>query len=1133
MDGEVGSQVSIHDGFVYGSRPFFQHQISSGNGYGTMYGLNHAAMSARFNSSNIETSKREDRSENTQIKARGWEGFSFMAPYGSQNGSHASKQVHALERERERHVRPADLRLDSTDGNIAVDLCTTEQRRKQSLFNNSSPTHQVSATRRDDSSEEDRSSLALKLSFPTADDAANGTRNPKRFRPSSPGSQSPVCQVDDCRTDLKNAKDYHRRHKVCELHSKAPHSLVQKVMQRFCQQCSRFHPLPEFDEGKRSCRRRLAGHNKRRRKTDLGTNGAPLSEVVKGTDLLSIVAILSQLQAAKAKDKPDTHNTEHGSILQATRKATPFPSLPTALLREPPLGVPQPSQTLLGPQRSIQESQAGVLGPLAGLSKDALLLFLRNVLQAQATSSQGRMQPQQVPQQHLSNDQSVHALYAQAASSPEDLPRSVLMDGLPFALPRKPSMSSGESNPAELFSRPNITRQYLGCTASYPLEDDLDSPPDSTETRPLEEQNFFPTESGGGLRSAAPAMGNRAAHSSGFNLQEEGLNLSPFTYRQDSALGGDKPSGQPSDSSEYGSDRSPSSSTSDGQELNGRIIFKLCDPKLMSTINENHQSEIQQWLSLTPGSVEAYLRPGCIMLTVFLSMPHRTWEELVANLRRCLKRLVRLSESDLWTKGRIIVQVGHQRALIVNGKVKRIRFSRAGEGPLLRSVRPLAVVAGQEATLAVCGNNLDPQTRILCVYQGRYVLHEVTSPVFEATGVDSSSSSSRSEEQVQRIHFPGGPPNVLGRCFIEVERDFMGNILPVIVANKEICSELRSLEGELDSNLSWQSEQSGDSSPDESRVNKEAEAMNFLHELGWIFQSTSQGFSQTTSVDGDFSSRVSLSRFKGLLRYAVLRDWCAVVNKLLDLLFSIGIKENAEVLHVLSEVNLLHQAVKRKCRPMVELLLRYVPNEDGSRSHYVFTPVVEGPGGFTALHIAASMSGAEDIINALTEDPSEVGLHGWSFACDHAGRTPEWHARNGGKFSYVELIKRKLSSKLSSSVSITVFDGAQNPAQANMECSNQRTENVGNQDTMLVELSAFSRRAALSSAQVCRDCRVSARIHPFRSSRPQSRMYRPLMMMMVTVAAVCATVALLFKSGPRLECVMYSLKWEGIRSGSV
>jgi hypothetical protein len=45
--------------------------------------------------------------------------------------------------------------------------------------------------------------------------------------------------VEDCRADLSNAKDYHRRHKVCNAHSKASKALVGNVMQRFCQQCSR------------------------------------------------------------------------------------------------------------------------------------------------------------------------------------------------------------------------------------------------------------------------------------------------------------------------------------------------------------------------------------------------------------------------------------------------------------------------------------------------------------------------------------------------------------------------------------------------------------------------------------------------------------------------------------------------------------------------------------------------------------------------------------------------------------------------------------------------------------------------------------------------------------------------------
>ncbi|XP_016491740.1 squamosa promoter-binding protein 1 [Nicotiana tabacum] len=87
------------------------------------------------------------------------------------------------------------------------------------------------------------------------------------------GPALPSCQVEQCTADMAGAKPYHRRHKVCEFHSKAPVVLISGIQQRFCQQCSRFHQLPEFDEAKRSCRRRLAGHNERRRKTSYDSHG--------------------------------------------------------------------------------------------------------------------------------------------------------------------------------------------------------------------------------------------------------------------------------------------------------------------------------------------------------------------------------------------------------------------------------------------------------------------------------------------------------------------------------------------------------------------------------------------------------------------------------------------------------------------------------------------------------------------------------------------------------------------------------------------------------------------------------------------------------------------------------------------
>ncbi|KAI0499770.1 hypothetical protein KFK09_017978 [Dendrobium nobile] len=80
------------------------------------------------------------------------------------------------------------------------------------------------------------------------------------------------CQAEGCGADLTHAKHYHRRHKVCEFHSKASIVIAAGLSQRFCQQCSRFHVLSEFDQGKRSCRKRLADHNRRRRKSqDLTT----------------------------------------------------------------------------------------------------------------------------------------------------------------------------------------------------------------------------------------------------------------------------------------------------------------------------------------------------------------------------------------------------------------------------------------------------------------------------------------------------------------------------------------------------------------------------------------------------------------------------------------------------------------------------------------------------------------------------------------------------------------------------------------------------------------------------------------------------------------------------------------------
>ncbi|KAE8719665.1 Ran BP2/NZF zinc finger-like superfamily protein isoform 1 [Hibiscus syriacus] len=99
------------------------------------------------------------------------------------------------------------------------------------------------------------------------------------------------CQVEGCNLNLSSAKDYHRKHRVCESHSKSPKVIIGGLERRFCQQCSRFHGLSEFDEKRRSCRRRLSDHNARRRKPQTEavhfSAAGPLSAEYDGKQLMS------------------------------------------------------------------------------------------------------------------------------------------------------------------------------------------------------------------------------------------------------------------------------------------------------------------------------------------------------------------------------------------------------------------------------------------------------------------------------------------------------------------------------------------------------------------------------------------------------------------------------------------------------------------------------------------------------------------------------------------------------------------------------------------------------------------------------------------------------------------------------
>ncbi|VAI85025.1 unnamed protein product [Triticum turgidum subsp. durum] len=117
-------------------------------------------------------------------------------------------------------------------------------------------------------------------------------------------SSAPSCQVDGCHADLGDDRDYHRRHKVCEPHTKSTLVRIKNIEHRFCQQCSRFHLVQEFDEGKKSCRSRLATHNRRRRKAPAeAVNSLGENQSLTNTLLLLLRQLAGQDSAASSSEQ--------------------------------------------------------------------------------------------------------------------------------------------------------------------------------------------------------------------------------------------------------------------------------------------------------------------------------------------------------------------------------------------------------------------------------------------------------------------------------------------------------------------------------------------------------------------------------------------------------------------------------------------------------------------------------------------------------------------------------------------------------------------------------------------------------------------------------------------------------------
>ncbi|KAI4336667.1 hypothetical protein L6164_015165 [Bauhinia variegata] len=972
------------------------------------------------------------------------------------------------------------LGTPTTTPSTTATTCTaadqTKKEERSSIVTNFNKT-----TAADDDEESLRLNLGGGLRFSTTEDP----RPNKRARSGSPaGTSYPMCQVDNCKEDLSNAKDYHRRHKVCEVHSKSSKALVAKQMQRFCQQCSRFHPLSEFDEGKRSCRRRLAGHNRRRRKTqpeDVTSRILiPGNQDNATTGNLDIVNLLTAIARAQGKFEERTkicsQLPDRDQLVQILNRihlptdlATKFPNVGNFNGRAT-LSASAPDALALLSQKSSQSSDSE---------------------KSRSSGADQIMEPSLQTRQPLEFTSVGGERSSSSHQSPVDDSDCQVQD-TQINLPLQLFGSSPEDeSPPKLAS----LRKYFSSDSSNPVEER--SPSSSPKKFTLQGVN-------GGVKSEKLSIGRnlsankKAGESHDCDISLDlfrGLNsgIQPSSFQSAPFQAGYTSSG---------SDHSPPSLNSDVQDRTGRIMFKLFD-KDPSHLPGTLRTQIYSWLSNSPSDMESYIRPGCVILSVYASMSSAAWEQLEGNFLQRVHSLIESSDSDLWKNGRLLAHTGSQLVSLKDGKTRLCKHWRTWRSPELISVSPLAIVGGQETSLLLKGRNLStPGTKIHCTNMGCYSSEEVIGSAYPDRTYD--------EIKLDGFKVHNVFPSVLGRCFIEVENGFKGNSFPVIIADAKICKELRLLESEFDMGTNICDAISEEHANDFGRPRSRDEVLHFLNELGWLFQRKRSSYAHEVS---DYS----LERFKFLLLFAVERNCCTLVKTLLDMMVEKHLEGDwlsKGSVEMLNAAQLLNQAVKRRYTDMIDLLIQYsIPSMKDTSRKYVFPPNLEGPGGITPLHLAACTSGSEGVIDALTNDPLEIGLKCWESLIDANGQTPHTYAIMRNNHSYNSVVARKLADRRNSQVSVTI-------------------ENEMEQSSLAIEQKPWFGSHGKQDQRSCAKCAIAAMHYNRRVPASQGLLHRPYVHSMLAIAAVCVCVCLFLRGAPDIGSVA-PFKWESLDYGTM
>ncbi|RWV96915.1 hypothetical protein BHE74_00037982 [Ensete ventricosum] len=231
----------------------------------------------------------------------------------------------------------------------------------------------------------------------------------------------------------------------------------------------------------------------------------------------------------------------------------------------------------------------------------------------------------------------------------------------------------------------------------------------------------------------------------------------------------------------------------------GRISFKLYDWN-PAEFPRRLRHQIFQWLANMPVELEGYIRPGCTILTVFIAMPQSMWDKLSQNVAHYVRDLINTPESLLRGRGTIFIYLGNMIIHVLQDGATLTNIKMEVQVPRLHYVHPFYFEAGKPMEFVACGSNLDqPKFRFLVSFAGKYLkydsFHVISTGKSRYLDGNKAVCVNNSEHEMFKIKVTHLDSEVFGPAFIEVENAAgISNYIPVLVGNKQICSELERME---------------------------------------------------------------------------------------------------------------------------------------------------------------------------------------------------------------------------------------------------------------------------------------------------------------------------------------------------